>query len=1085
MCVLRITITIIGALVCHKNTRNDVASARRGRGVIIVNRILPFAEIQLLGCRRRWLECAALAALLVLAATSAALSDSESIRLNIPAQPAYSALLDFARQAGVEISYSSEEVGNVRANAVIGNYSREAALRMLLAGTGLHAAFFSDRAITVRRASDPVLDTVGILAATSDSVRLAQAGGGRERQEPSRSSLDERSSNADVTEVERGREQRKLELERIEVTGSRILGPENASPVITITREEIDRAGYATVEDIFDDLPQNFGAGASLDVSTDFQNQRNVVGGRVDDRAGGISVNLRGLGASSTLILLNGRRLSPSGQTARFTNIALVPVTAIERVEILTDGASAIYGSDAIGGVVNFILRKDYEGAETRLRYGNARGDQPEKVVGQSIGKTWEAGNFLLSYEYYDSENLANDEREITSTNDLSRFGGTDWRVPGGHPANIEAGGQQWAIPAGQDGTSLTPADFDANTPLNFFNDREFGDVIPAVERHTAFLSFTQHVGPVELFGEGLFSTQEVRTRSSGGLGSFDVPNTNPFFVDPTGTGLTTVRVVGYSMTNGDWGPAITVGDIDSTTVSLGGRFAISKRWYGELSGSWAREEALNNNLLGRFDPALRTAALAQSDRDLAFNPFRGNGPSGTNQPLVESFLDRSQSFRSSSENELWSASLDVSGTAFTIPSGDVDIATGLEFREESLIGVDNTASVEVRADLNRDVIAAYTEIFVPLIAGPNSRPGLRRLELSLAARYEEYSDFGGSTNPKVGIVWSPTRALSLRGTWGTSFRAPALADLAVDLPGTNSARYLGQFFVDLGIIPFPYIVRSGGNEDLKAEEATTWTVGVDWKPELLKGFALDVTYYNVDFDNQIGPSGMTIVSGATDPRFSSLFNTNPTPEQIAAVVNDPRYEESAFGFTTPAADILSGAAPVGGILDGRIQNLSQSIVSGVDAQLSYDIDSPLGDFNVGLNANYMFDFERRLLAVDPLIDEVDTFGRPIDFRARARISWTSDAWSVSSFINYMDDYTDNVSDPVRQVDSWTTVDLTLSYEAGDEAGFLSNARAWLTVQNLADEEPPFIDTFGGLAYDSVNADPVGRFVTLQITKKW
>lgn len=995
--------------------------------------------------------------------------ESDDDGITVEAQPLASALQEFSAQSGLQVAYVATLAEEVSSKGTHEAETADAALSEILDSTGLEYRFIND-------------ETVAIGPAASSEDEAEDPGNSRSAASPMLMAQDRTSAPRNQTNDEGSEEEKRRKMEEILVTGSRIRGAQLASPVVTITREEIDRAGFATVAELVDKLPQNFGAGASLDISTDFANTGNVVGGRVEADAGGVSVNLRGLGTSSTLVLLNGRRLSPSGLSARFTNISSIPMTAIERVEVMTDGASAIYGSDAIGGVVNFILRDDYEGAESRLRYGSdGRGDISHILLGQSFGESWEDGRILLTYEYYDSENLANRDRDITSTSDLTRFGGTDWRVPGGNPANIVAGGQTFAIPSGQDGTALTAADFDPNAPLNLHNPREFGDVIPAVERHSAFLHIKYGMGPLELFAETRFASQKTTKRSSGALSSFEIPDTNPFFVDPTGTGLDTVTVANYSLAH-DFGPGVSIGEIDTFGAAFGGRFNIGESWHGELIGNWSKEEATRRRPLGDIDSDAINVALSQSDPDLAFNPF-GDG-SNTSPAVVESFLDRSQSFGSDSENEVRSLTLNVDGDAFSIPGGDVQVVAGLEFRKDTLLSrYDRTGTGAVTSVFNRDVTSVYAELFFPLVGIANGRRGLQRLELSLAGRYEDYSDFGSSTNPKVGLVWSPTQALSFRGTWGTSFRAPALFDLD---SSTSAAAYFPQLFVDLGVIPFPVILRAGGNQDLQAEEASTSTVGIEWRPERVQGLSLDVTYFKVDFQDRIDTPGANIVTGSTDPRFAPFAIFNPTLEQVAALVNTPGWQHALFGV--PDADLLSGAAPVGAIIDNRKTNLAQLVVTGMELQASYDFETALGSFDFGFNGQYLFDFERRLLGADPLVDEVDVLGRPIDFRARSNVTWTRHGWSAAAFVNYMDGYTDNVSDPARPVDSWATVDLTLSYDTADASineWLFSDTRLSLTIQNLFDEDPPFVDTTGGLAYDSVNGDPLGRFLAFQVTKEW
>ena len=1015
-------------------------------------------------------------------------SQSDAVDFNIPRQPVELALEQFAIQARLELTYADERDDgiDVEANAVAGKYLPMEALQILLRDTGLQASLDDDNSVVVKRAQDRRDTSSGLQSATNQRLLYAHANSegisdiGRTLTTPSDS---QQAAGQAVRENEETGEEA---LEEITVTGSRIRGAQSASPVITVTRADLDLAGFATVEEFVDKLPQNFGAGTSLDISTDFANTANVVGGRVDARAGGTSVNLRGLGASATLVLLNGRRISPSGLSARFTNISSIPVTAIERVDVLTDGASAIYGSDAIGGVINFILRDDYEGAETRVRYGTVDGGhKPEVLIGQSFGDTWGGGRVLLTYEYYDSDNLANSQREFTSTNDLSRFGGTDRRLAGGRPAVIQAtlpdgSSRFYAIPAGQDGTNLTPADFDPTAPFAQYNNRSVGDVVPAQERHSAFIHLEQEIGLFNLFAEAHYGTQETETVLNRGLISFNVPETNAFFVDPTGTGEASVRVLNYSFEEDI--PNLVFGDIDTMAATTGAQFNILDTWDSSFTLTFAQEDTVsartNDISLEAF-----VDSLAQSDPALALNLF---GDSPINPNVIDRIVDRSRIVSAESENQLWSIGFDVTGDLLDLPGGALQLATGVNFREESLKTTSFLGTEPRTNSFDREVFALYTELFFPLVGTDNAITGLRRLELSVAARYEDYSDFGNQTTPKIGVLLSPVDSVLFRGTLGAAFRAPALFDLDETSPNLGSANYFPQEYVDrTGFLPFPLIVRRGGNEDLKAEEAITWTAGVEWTPVWVDGFSLDLTYFSVDFEDRIdNPTNR--LSSSFDPRFAFLLNTNPTPEEIASIVTAPNWLER---FGIPADDILSGAVPVEGIFDLRRQNLAQLVVTGMELQLSYEMDTNIGDFNLGLNAQYLFDYERRLLEVDPLVEEVDTFGRPIDFQARANLGWNQGPWTIAGFVNYSDGYTDNVSDPERPVDSWTTFDMSVSFQT-DDAGtgprsLFAETRFTFSAQNVLNEDPPFVDTEFGLAYDSTNANPFGRILAIQLSKDW
>ena len=995
-----------------------------------------------------------LAVFFVVHAAAAQTADLETVDFAIPAQPVPAALSEFARQTRLQFLFVIEGFEDVQANAVVGTYPIQEALDRLLAGTGLAGSYTPGSSMAV----NPIPETAGAEPPEPETIGTSPP--------PTPGPA----------------------VEEVVVTGSRIRGAESASPVFFVSRAEIDNGGFATVEELFERLPQTFGGGASLDTLTDTANDTNVVGGNVGNEAGGTSVNLRGLGASSTLILVDGRRLSPSGFGSAFTNISSIPVTAIERIEVLTDGASAIYGSDAIGGVVNFVLRDDTDNAETRLRYGSDwRGDISDVLFGQTFGLSWDDGGALLIYEYYDSSSLANRDRDFTATSDLRGFGGTDRRETGGSPANIEAGGRLWAIPSGQDGMSLSAADFPADgngdpaQPPNRYNNRSLGDVLPALNRNSAILKLRQTAAGVEYFADVRFSTQTTTWRRNFNPIDIEVTDANPFFVDPTGTGLTSVTVRNYALDN-DLGALVNTGEIDSKGASLGMEWDIDDRWHAALVGHWAAEEQdLTTNLTPDSAAIVRAANPTVPDPDPAqvFNPF-GDDPSA-NAAIIDSLIDRSPGPQSTSENALRSLSLDIDGRMFELPGGAVQLVAGTEYRRESLeTARDFDDQGKVVSDLKRDVTSVYTELFAPLVGSTNRRPGFERLEVSLAGRYEHYSDVGDSVNPKLGILWSPVRALTLRGTYGASFKAPALLDLEVSRRSANFALYFSEPFVDDGTVPFAMIARGGGNADLEPEQATTLTAGILWQPPQIRGLALDLTYFEVDFEDRI-EQGLTNFANAGDPRFASLVDTSPTPEQIAALVNDP-------GWLNPAnaseADLLSGAVDVA-IVDGRLNNLARSFVSGLEMQLLYRFETAAGGIDLSVNGSYMFDFQRALLDSDPLVEEVDNYGRPVEFRMRAGLTWSRGAWNVSGFVDHTDSYTDRLSEPERSIDSWTTIDLNLGYVTGNGSGFFADTSVALTVRNLFDTDPPFVNTPAGLAYDSYNADPEGRMFALQIVKQW
>src|ERR1700678_3321370 len=301
------------------------------------------------------------------ASSTSALGSNIKLHFDLPAGPMDKALRDFAVQANRNISYEPSIVAGLQAVAIRGEFTVGDALTLLLKGTKL-------------RAVDVNTKTIRILEKTSSGTS------------PQTVPEDFSSKNTEI--------QNENDIEEITVTGTHIRGTTNSpSPVLVFTRDDIDAAGVNTIQQFLQSLPQNFG-GVS-------ENTISGVAGKTTDSVNGNAPNLRGLGASATLVLINGHRVAPGNSDGSFVDISMIPLTAVERIEIVTAGSSAIYGSDAVGGVVNIILRTKFDGAETRVQYGSVTDGSSHNVqVGQTVGTDWTGGSGVLSYQYFDQTPL-------------------------------------------------------------------------------------------------------------------------------------------------------------------------------------------------------------------------------------------------------------------------------------------------------------------------------------------------------------------------------------------------------------------------------------------------------------------------------------------------------------------------------------------------------------------------------------------------------------------------------------------------------------------------------------------------------
>lgn len=327
------------------------------------------------------------------------LADEAEIAFDIESQELGAALSEFALQSGKELLFVEADVAGKAARGISGRYAPTAALELLLADSNL------DYRVSA-------LDTVLVGEAAGTEGGDSDSGNGRTAGATPRpvimAQAAERSQTPQERETEAKKQKEKLPIEEIVVTGTNIRGIEDGpSPTMVFSLAEIEAAGVTNVDELFERLPQNFGGGPGQD--TNFTQGVSLNLGFVT------SINLRGLGPQATLVLLNGRRL-PAASLGETVDVSAIPLSAIERVEVVTDGASAIYGSDAVAGVVNIILRDDYDGADTQLRFGSPTdGGYEEYQASQSIGQTWSTGNFTAIYDYNKRTNLDAQERDFTA----------------------------------------------------------------------------------------------------------------------------------------------------------------------------------------------------------------------------------------------------------------------------------------------------------------------------------------------------------------------------------------------------------------------------------------------------------------------------------------------------------------------------------------------------------------------------------------------------------------------------------------------------------------------------------------------
>jgi outer membrane receptor protein involved in Fe transport len=986
----------------------------------------------------------AIAGLTVVALTARAEALQGSANFDIPAQPLPSALIEFSRQADVQVMGSSTAYAHLRSQEVKGRLSATDALRRLLRNTGLKYSIFR-RAVVVNS-----------ISSARDRLTHSVDPGDM----PSIGDLDE------TVSVSRANANYPMPLGNMLVTGTHIRGGDPiGSQVIVMDREDIIRTGYSTVADVVRSLPQAFGGGPSED--TNLGNEGNT--------SRGTAINLRGLGAGATLVLINGRRVAPSGSQSSFVDVSSIPLTAVARVEVLMDGVSAIYGSDAIGGVVNFIMRDDYQGAETQASLGSVtEGPLQEVTASQLFGTRWSTGHATLSYNYYQRDALSAADRRLTKDSDLRSLGGSNFSLDLANPGNLVVAGRTYAIPRNQNGVGLSPASLVPDT-FNYQNLNAGRDVRPDVTVHSAFGSGSQTIGPLTLSGDALYSTRSSVARLAALTAPLVVPVTNPFRVVPSGVSPTARQTIKYSF-DGVLGPRATNIDVDTFSAVFGAKLQLPRHWEGTLSLSYGAED-IDQRQSNNFNTSALNAALADPNPLTAFNPYAdGNA---TNPATLDRIRRTTQY---SSTSAVRGANLMLDGGLFALPGGQVRLAAGLDYRDQDFqnrrLGADATvASVTPR--YARHVKAAFAELQVPLISSRNHIPAVEHLQVSLAGRYDEYNDFGSTWNPRVGAEWAPVRSLAFHGSWGKSYRAPDLPDLDVrnnqtviaDLPDAQSSTGTS-----------PVLAWLGGNADLKAETATTWSAGLNWTPEAKFTPSVDLTYYSIDYRDRLQVSTAADRFLLDTARYMTLTYRNPSPALRAQACG-----QGVFLGNLSSSPGACTTAPVAALIDLRWNNISELRTNGLDLKGSASIDTDWGQFALTSNINYVLDFSEAASPTAAMVSLVDTVSNPLRFSMNNSLAWSRDELTVSGTVNYDGSYRDNLSIPNRRVGSWTTLDLNVLYafDASSGPGWLDGCSLTLSVRNVFDTDPPFVNNPSGVGYDRENADLLNRFVSLRFKKEW
>ncbi|MEY2880705.1 MAG: hypothetical protein RLZZ15_3085 [Verrucomicrobiota bacterium] len=869
-------------------------------------------------------------------------------------------------------------------------------------------------------------------------------------------------------------------LEAFTVTGSNLRAGESlgGANLRIVTTAEIEQAGTGSLYTLLKKIPEAGANGFG-------ENRVNT------SSPGTAAVSLRGLGANSSLVLLNGRRVTaaPFAQggsaaalgTIQFADLNMIPVDAIARVEVLKDGASAIYGADAVAGVVNLILKDNIQGSTVRAFYGDFPGGIAANTfrgsfyTGATSGKlrVFALANFQHQAKIQYGE-LAPKLVALANGSNPGTFvvpvGGTNPITGAVIPAGTAAAARTFTVDAA---TTAFPAVFNttpATAAQNRHNINEALTPQPRVTRAGALATASYALTPAfTAYGEVNYqkntNLEYLSASPIANVNTVTLPANaafNPFGVavlnDPAGATLI------YRFT--EIGPRATetTSEFKRLVGGVKGRFAATWAW--DASVLYNRSTSHNDLAAGWLSQAAVNAALADTNRATALNLF-SNPAKFPNNPATLAKL-KSDGTRDAL-TELTSLDLKATGELAKLPAGALALATGAEWREERFRDhrtqdqLLNQALPVPQSKGSRRVRAAYAELSVPLAAPTQKIPLLSTLELNAAGRAEHYGDAGfkNTAVPKLGLRWQPLDAqLAFRGSWGRGYRAPSLAEL-------YQPQSTGTFFN----IPDPLrvgkpganlndtatggrIVTSGGNPALHPEKSASWNYGLLVQPKFLAGLSLSLDYYRLNVRERIGP-----------------------PATAAIILANPALFPGFVDRAAPTASDTANNLP-GEILRIRTVtgNFGTAATKGLDLSAEYRlVTKELGRFVLRAAGNRTYHAILRPRADLAAVETVNTFEVP-NFRGNASLAWTRGKLGAGLTADYITGFPDAAPSVVR-VKQQTITGLQLSYDLP------RGTKLTLGVNNLFDKNPPLTANSTGYAEQTSYFLP--RFVYLDVTKKF
>jgi iron complex outermembrane receptor protein len=1027
----------------------------------------------------------------------AAMELGQEKTFDIPPQQLPAALLKFSEQSGVQVTSPGQLIEGRKSPGVIGTFSPGKALAMLLKDTSLNYDIVDGNTVVItgsanskvsRNDLQKVAETGNPPPTPSDGrqLKLAQAATSDVAQTP----RVVRMNNADNS-TPAGANQQRVELEEVIVTGSSIkqINGETALPVQVLKREEIERTGATSVEELFRDISAASSAGNT------------VAAQETGTQTGAIStISLRGLTSARTLVLIDGKRAAvygggSIGEAGSSVDISSIPIAAIERVEILKDGASAVYGSDAIAGVVNFILRKNFQGAEisatggTPTEHGGGQNETVSAYVGHG-DIVQDRYNAAIGFNFEHDTALMGDDRAFATR--YSPGYGNDVTSGFAFPANVAipgVGTRNPSVPA------CAPSLADKNFPTQCrFDNSGFDSLEPEVKKLNfsfngefavggssqlytqdsfAQTKTTTTVQPVPLSYQNAllpsnpynaFLTNLLATQYPGYKNSALTPNNAAFLLPPSSPYYPTALAQQYGI-NGqplnliyrDFanGPRLTE-DTANTIRFVAGFKGDTAGWDYD---SWFLYSQVKVTEDLEHGYALYSEIMPLLDSGV-INPF---GPTTDPNALAQANADTFTGQDFESKTSITSLNGRVSRDLLTLPYGPFSGAAGAEVRRETFEydpapaiqtgDVTGEGGNQLPEDASRNVESAFVEFNAFVAKG---------LQADAAVRYDNYQTVGSTVNPKGSLRWQPIEQVLVRASAGTGFRAPSLTDLyasqatSVTSNGTRDPIQCATFNANNPACSFQFTTITGGNPNLKPEKSQSYTLGLVVEP--IKDLSIDIDSWWIFLKNQIVVGGLG---------YATILQTAASAQEFASLIN-----------RNAAGQIVS--------ISQTNANLFKSSLSGLDLDLKYRLHvGNTGMFTLYGNGTYFYRYVTQNPngtwsdQIDQGINQVSNGGVISRFRYSATAAYEMGPWGLSLTENYQKRYHDSASSITlapRFVSAYETVNGQFFYTGVKSFKFTIGAK------NLFNRNPPYANYaattnnfIGG--YDVSYGDPLGRFV--------